>query len=557
VVFEGSKEIRASILNATFIIMVAFVPLFFLSGMEGRMLKPLGVAYIVSLFMSLIVAMTVTPLLCRMMLSGEDYLDRNVKESWLTRHLSRYYTGTLRWVLNNKKKVLYPTIGLFIITLALFFTMGRSFLPEFNEGSLVITTVTKPGVSLEESSRLGNLMEQELLKIPEVTGTARRTGRGELDEHALSVNSSEVDVNFDLKERKREAFLADVRATLAGIPGLVSTVGQPLGHRIDHMLSGTKANIAIKLFGTDLSEMYLLGNRIESALEGVDGLVDLTVEQQTETPQLQIRANRAMLARYGISIADFNQYIELAFAGEKLSDIYEGQRSFDLVLRLNKNYTENIEQMKSALMDTGYGGKIPLEEVAEIVSVGGPNAISRENVQRKIVVSANVAGRDLKGVVDDIKMIVERDIMLPEGYRIEYGGQFESAEKASRTLLLTSLLAICVIFLLLFGEFRDLTLSAIVLVNLPLALIGGVLAVVFYVRHREYSLHHWLHHPVRYCHPQRDTADIQVSAYAAGPHLFRGDSVERLGGQAESYPDDRSYRCPGADPPGAQRRQAR
>ncbi len=479
VVFEGSKEIRASILNATFIIMVAFVPLFFLSGMEGRMLKPLGVAYIVSLFMSLIVAMTVTPLLCRMMLSGDDYLDRNVKESWLTRHLSRYYAKSLGWVLNNRKKVLYPTIGLFVVTLVLFFMMGRSFLPEFNEGSLVITTVTKPGVSLEESSRLGNLMEEELLKIPEVTGTARRTGRGELDEHALSVNSSEVDVNFDLKGRGRDEFLADVRETLSEIPGLVSSVGQPLGHRIDHMLSGTKANIAIKLFGTDLSDMYLLGNRIVGTLEGIDGLVDLSVEQQTETPQLQVRANRAMLSRYGISIEDFNAFIELAFAGEKLSDIYEGQRSFDLVLRLNENYTGNIEQLKSALMDTGYGGKIPLEEIADIVSVGGPNAISRENVQRKIVVSANVSGGDMKGVVDEIKRRIESEIELPEGYRIEYGGQFESAEKASRTLLITSLLAICVILLLLYGEFKDLTLSAIVLVNLPLALIGGVLAVFF------------------------------------------------------------------------------
>jgi CzcA family heavy metal efflux pump len=479
VVFEGSKEIRASILNATFIIMVAFVPLFFLSGMEGRMLKPLGVAYIVSLFMSLIVAMTVTPLLCRMMLSGDDYLDRNVKESWLTRHLSRYYAKSLGWVLNNRKKVLYPTIGIFVVTLVLFFTMGRSFLPEFNEGSLVITTVTKPGVSLEESSRLGNLMEEELLKIPEVTGTARRTGRGELDEHALSSNSSEVDVNFDLKGRGRDEFLADVRETLSEIPGLVSSVGQPLGHRIDHMLSGTKANIAIKLFGTDLSDMYLLGNRIVGTLEGIDGLVDLSVEQQTETPQLQVRANRAMLSRYGISIEDFNAFIELAFAGEKLSDIYEGQRSFDLVLRLNENYTGNIEQLKSALIDTGYGGKIPLEEIAGIVSVGGPNAISRENVQRKIVVSANVSGGDMKGVVDEIKRRIESEIELPEGYRIEYGGQFESAEKASRTLLITSLLAICVILLLLYAEFKDLTLSAIVLVNLPLALIGGVLAVFF------------------------------------------------------------------------------
>ena len=479
VVFEASKEIRASILNATFIIIVAFIPLFFLSGMEGRMLKPLGVAYIVSLFMSLIVAMTLTPLLCRMMLSDDKYLNKKKKDSWLARKLSAFYYKSLIWVLGNKKKVLYPTIGIFIITVGLFFTMGQSFLPEFNEGSLVISAITKSGVSLEESSRLGNLMEEELLKIPEVTGTARRTGRGELDEHAQPSNSAELDVNFKLKDRNREEFMADVRETLAGIPGMASTVGQPLGHRIDHMISGTRANIAIKLFGTDLSYMFILGNHIQNSIEGIEGLVDVSVDQQTETPQLQVRANRGMLARYGLTIEDFNKFIELAFAGEKLSDIYEGQRSFDLVLRLNKNYTESIEQVKSALIDTENGRKIPLEEVAEIVSVGGPNSISRENVQRKIVVSANVSGRDLKSVVDDIKKRIDSDITLPEGYRIEYGGLFESAENASRTLLIASIIAICVIFLLLYGEFKNLTLSAIVLVNLPLALIGGVLAVFF------------------------------------------------------------------------------
>ena len=479
VVFEASKEIRASILNATLIIIVAFIPLFFLSGMEGRMLKPLGVAYIVSLFMSLIVAMTVTPLLCRLILSNEKYLNKKEKDSWLTRKLSAFYGKSLNWVLHNKKKVLYSTIGVFIITLGLFFTMGQSFLPEFNEGSLTISAVTKPGVSLEENSRLGNLMEEELLKIPEVTGTARRTGRGELDEHAQPSNSAEVDVNFQLKDRSRDEFLADVRETLAGIPGMASTVGQPLGHRIDHMLSGTRANIAIKLFGTDLSYMFILGNQIQNSIEGIEGLVDVAVDQQTETPQLQIRANRGMLAKYGISIEDFNKFIELAFAGEKLSDIYEGQRSFDLVLRLNQNYTENIEQVKSALIDTGNGNKVPLEEIAEIVSVGGPNSISRENVQRKIVVSANVSGRDLKSVVDDIKEKMDSEITLPEGYRVEYGGQFESAENASRTLIIASLVAIAVIFLLLYGEFKNVTLSAIVLVNLPLALIGGVLAVFF------------------------------------------------------------------------------
>ncbi|MDR2914373.1 MAG: CusA/CzcA family heavy metal efflux RND transporter [Tannerella sp.] len=479
VVFEASKEIRTSILNATFIIIVAFIPLFFLSGMEGRMLKPLGIAYIVSLFVSLIVAMTVTPLMCRLMLSNNKYLDKKEKESWLTRKLSSVYYTSLNWALRHKKKMLFPIVGLFVVSLVVFFTMGQSFLPEFSEGSLTISAVTKPGVSLEESQRLGNLMETELLKIPEVTSTARRTGRGELDEHSQATNSAEIDANFDLKGRDREAFFAEIREKLAAIPGIAATVGQPLGHRIDHMLSGTRANIAIKLFGTDLSQLFMLGNQIQSSVQGIEGLVDVSVEQQTETPQLQIRANRGMLAKYGISIEDFNRFVELAFAGEKLSDIYEGQRSFDLVLRLNKNYTETIEQVKSALIDTENGGKVPLEEIADIVSVGGANSISRENVQRKIVVSANVSGRDLKSVVDDIKTHVGRDIDLPEGYRIEYGGQFESAESASRTLYITSILAVFIIFLLLYSEFKNLTLSVIVLVNLPLALIGGVFAVFF------------------------------------------------------------------------------
>lgn len=479
VVFEASKEIRASILNATLIIIVAFVPLFFLTGMEGRMLKPLGMAYIVSLFVSLIVAMTVTPLLCRLLLANDNYLNRKQTESGISRKLGELYLRSLNKVLANKKRVMYPTIGLFIISIGLFFMMGRNFLPEFNEGSLVISAVTKPGVSLDESTKLGNLMEYELLKIPEVTGTARRTGRGELDEHAQPSHSAELDVNFSLKERSREEFMEEVRHTLAGIPGMATTVGQPLGHRIDHMLSGTRANIAIKLFGSDLSRLFVLGNQVQTAITGVDGLVDVSVDQQTETPQLQLRANRPMLAQYGISIAEFNQFVELAFAGEKLTEIYEGQRSFDLVLRLNSDYTGSIEQIRSALIDTGDGSKVPLETVADIVSVGGPNAISRENVQRKIVVSANVAGRDLKGVVDDIKARIEGEIELPEGYRVEYGGQFENAENASRTLLVASLAAIAVIFLLLYLEFKDIALSGVVLLNLPLALIGGMIAVYF------------------------------------------------------------------------------
>lgn len=479
VVFNASVEIRASILNATFIIIASFVPLFFLSGMEGRMLKPLGIAYLVSLTMSLIIAMTVTPLMCRLLLTNEKYLEKKQKDNWLTRRLSSAYKRTLSIALNNKKKVLYPAFALFIIALGLFFTLGQSFLPEFNEGSLVITAVTKPGISLDENNKLGNLIESELLDIPEVTSTARRTGRGELDEHAQSANSAEIEVNFDLIDRSRKDFLADVRSRLANIPGVVTSVGQPLGHRIDHMLSGTQANIAIKIFGSDLSSLFMMGNQIKNSIQEIEGVVDVAVEQQTEVPQLQLRANRLMLAKYGITIDDFNRFINLAFPGEKLADIYEGERSFDLVIKLNDNYTTNIEQVKSALIDTGFGGKVPIEEVAEIVSVGGPNSISRENVQRKIVVSANVSsGYDLNGAVNMIRNRINSEITLPEGYRIEYGGQFENASKASRTLFITSTLAILVIFLLLFGEFKDLTLSGIILINLPLALIGGVFALL-------------------------------------------------------------------------------
>jgi CzcA family heavy metal efflux pump len=479
IVFEASREIRASILNATFIIMVAFVPLFFLSGMEGRMLKPLGVAYIVSLFMSLIVAMTLTPLLCKLMLSNDKYLNRKEKDSWLTRKLTAAYSRSLTGALRHKKPIIVSSVVVFAASVILFCTMGRSFLPEFNEGALVISAVCKPGASLEESHRLGNLIETELLTVPEVVKTARRTGRGELDEHSQSSNSAEIDVKFVLKDRTQEAFMKDVREKLAGVPGMATTVGQPLGHRIDHMLSGTRANIAIKIFGTDLNRLFALGNQVKTAVDGIEGLVDVSVEQQTETPQLQIRPDRDMLAHYGITIEQFNKFVELAFSGEKIGDIYEGQRSFDLVLRLNKDYTENIDGIRAALIDIPGGGKVPLEEVAEIVSAGGPNAITRENVQRKLVVSANVSERDLQGVVNDIKDNLNQKIALPEGYRIEYGGQFESAANASRTLLIASLLDICVIFLLLYIEFHSTKLSGIILLNLPLALIGGVFAVFF------------------------------------------------------------------------------
>ncbi len=478
VVYEASKEIRASILNATMIIIVAFIPLFFLSGMEGRMLKPLGIAYIVSLFMSLLVAMTLTPLLSKLMLSDEKYLSKKEKDSWLTGKIIKGYEKSLKWGLNHKKTIFFPILGLFFVSLFLFSGLGRAFLPEFNEGALTLSIVVKPGTSLEENNRMGNLVERELLSIPEVRSTARRTGRGELDAHSQSTNSAEIDVNFTLEERELEDFLKDVRSKLSGIPGIAYTVGQPLGHRIDHMLSGTRANIAIKIFGTDLNKMYTLGNQIKSTISETEGLVDVSVEQQVEIPQVQIRADRTKLAFYGITIQQFNEFIDIALGGEKMADVYEGQKTFDLILRFNTDYTDKISGIKDALIDTHDGRKIPLSDVADIISTAGPNSISRENVMRKLVVSANVAGRDLRGVVEDIQENVGNNIELPEGYHIEYGGQFESERKASQMLFLTTIAAIFIIFLLLYQEFKDFRLAGIILLNLPLALIGGVFAVV-------------------------------------------------------------------------------
>ena len=477
VVFEGSREIRSSVINATLIIMVAFTPLFFLDGMEGRLLKPLGISFIIALFMSLLVAMTLTPLLCKDLLASEKYLDNNDRESFLSRKLSAWYARSLDTAMSHKKAVLGATALLLAGAVVVFSFMGSSFLPDFNEGSMTISAVTGQGSSLDVSDQLGELMERELLTIPEVVRTSRRTGRGDLDEHSQATNGAEIDVNFKLGKRPKDEVFDEVRAKLNAIPGVAVTVGQPLGHRIDHMLSGTKAAIAIKIFGPDLSTLQMTGNSIKAAIADIEGLVDLSIEQQASTPQILIKAKREALAAYGISTGEFNRFVELAFSGEKMSDIYEGQRRYDVVLKLDDKYTENADAIGKVLIDTGFGGKVPLEQVAEIVSTTGPGAISRENVQRKLVVSANVSGRDVGSVVEDIRETVSRSITLPEGYRIEYGGQFESAGKASRTLALATILAVFVIFLLLYAEFHDLGLSLIVLASLPLALIGGVFAV--------------------------------------------------------------------------------
>jgi len=477
IVFEASKEVRMPILNSTLIIVASFVPLFFLSGMEGRMLVPLGIAFIVSLFASTIVALTVTPVLCSYLLGKNTKKEKEEKEPLLVRKLKSGYEKSLHWALDNKKIVLGTTGALLVSAIIIFFTLGRNFLPPFNEGSFTITLNTLPGVSLEESDRIGRMTEERLLSIDEIITTGRKTGRAELDEHSFGVNTSEIESPFQLGKRSKDELMAEMREKLESIPGVSIEIGQPISHRIDHMLSGTKANIAIKLFGADLNKLFQMGNQIKSSIEGIEGIADLNVEQQVERPQLKITPRREVLAKYGITLPEFAEYINTMLAGTVVSQVYEDAKTFDLTVKVKDDYKDEADKIRNLMIDTGDGKKIPFEYVAEITSSTGPNTINRENVQRKVVVSANVAGRDLRSVVSDIQRSVDEDIQVPEGYHIEYGGQFESEQAASRTLLIASLLAIMVIFLLLFNQFRNVKISAVVLLNLPLALIGGVYAI--------------------------------------------------------------------------------
>ena len=474
VVYEASREVRMPILNSTLIIVVSFVPLFFLSGMEGRMLVPLGIAFITALFASTLVALTLTPVLCTYLLGSEK--GGEPREARLAVWLKKYYRCALEWSLCHKRGVLGGTIALFLATLVVFSTLGRSFLPPFNEGSFTINVSSLPGISLEESDRIGRRAEELLLTVPEIETVARKTGRAELDEHALGVNTSEIEAPFTLKERSREEVMHEVREKLGTLTGVNVEIGQPISHRIDAMLSGTKAGIAIKLFGTDLNRMYLLGNQIKEAVEDVPGIADLNVEQQIERPELKIVPRREMLARYGITLPEFAEFVSVAMGGETVSQVYEEGKSFDLVVRTSADRRDKAEEIALLMIDTP-DGKIPLSQVAEVVSAAGPNSVSRENVKRKIVISANTSGRDLRGVVNDIRERIEERVTLPEGYHVEYGGQFESEQAASGTLLITSLMSIVVIFLLLYMEFKNARESGIILLNLPLALIGGVFAL--------------------------------------------------------------------------------
>ena len=477
VVFNASREVRMPILNSTLIIIVSFVPLFFLSGMEGRMLVPLGIAFIVSLFASTVVALTLTPVLCSYLLGGSKK-DGLPREAFLAVWLRKHYENGLLWALAHKRTVVGSTLALFLVALGCFFTLGHSFLPAFNEGSFTINVSSLPGISLEESDKIGRQAEEILLSIPEIQTVARKTGRAELDEHALGVNVSELEAPFELKDRSHKELLDEVRHKLSVITGANIEIGQPISHRIDAMLSGTQASIAIKLFGDDLNRMFTLGNQIKDAVKDVEGIADLNVEQQIERPELKIVPRREMLARHGISLAAFREFVTVNMAGETVSQVYEQGKAFNLVVRASEDNRGSIERVKDLMIDDAEGRKIPLSDVADVVSAMGPNTVNRENVKRKIVISANTSGRDLRSVVNDIRARVDEQIHLPEGYHIEYGGQFESEQAASRTLALASAISIVVIFLLLYFQFRNAAQSAVILLNLPLALIGGVFVLL-------------------------------------------------------------------------------
>ncbi len=474
VVFNASKEVRMPIFNSSLIIIASFLPLFFLTGIEGRLLIPLGISFIVALIASTIVALTVTPVLCSYLLNDKKV--NETKEPWAARNIKRIYNHGLKWSFNHKTLVLSVTGGLFVGALIIFFSLGRSFLPPFNEGSFTINVSTFPGVSLDESNKIGTEAEKIIMSIPEIKTVARKTGRAELDEHALGVNVSEIEAPYEIIDRPRSEILKELREKLSAIPGTNIEIGQPISHRIDAMLSGSKSQIAIKLFGDDLNQLYRIGSEIKKTVQSTQGVVDANVEQLVARPQLHITPRRGMLAKYGITIGDFSQFINTALSGESVSQVYENGLPYDLTVKLSDNDRNSIDKIRNLMIDSNVG-KIPLANVANIKSTDGPNTINRENVSRRILISANVADRDLRGTVNEIQDNIEKSISLPEGYYITYEGQFESEAKASSTLALTSTLALIVVFLLLYHEFRNTSQSLIILLNLPLAMIGGVFII--------------------------------------------------------------------------------
>ncbi len=476
VIFNASKEVRMPILNSTLIIVVSFIPLFFLHGMEGRMLVPLGIAFIIALVASTLVALTLTPVLCSWLLPGKG---KNQSEPKIVVWLKKHYAAALGWALSKWKIVVGSISALFVVALVVFFMQGRSFLPPFNEGSLTINVSALPGISLEESERLGSMAEKLLMSVDEIYAVARKTGRAELDEHALGVNVSEIEAPFELKSRSKNEMLEEVRNKLKAIPGVNIEIGQPISHRIDAMLSGTQANVAIKVFGNDLPRIHQIGTEIKHNIEVIDGLKDVNVEQQVMRPQIKITPRREVMAQYGITMPAFADAVGTLLGGKRVSEVYEDNRVCDVVVRLAGTGDAGIEDIRNTPVSAADGSILPLESIAEIKVSSGPSGINRENQERRIVVSANIEGRDMRSAVEEIKEKVAASVNIPEGYRVEYGGQFESEESASRILLLASLCSIVAIFLLLYNQFRSFSQSAVVMINLPLALIGGVFAVAF------------------------------------------------------------------------------
>src|SRR5215216_4270601 len=476
VIFRASSEIRNSILFATLIIILVFLPLFSLGGFEGRMFSPLAFAYIISIFVSLVVALTVTPVLCYFLL-GRSKLIHDEKDSRVVAWLKRHYAGVLNWTLRHPYKIIGTSVAMLLIAVLLVPLMGGEFLPPFNEGTLNINASLPPGTSLQESNRIGNIIETVLHQTPEVVSTTRRTGRAELDEHAAGVNTSEIEVVTKEGDRPHAEFMDDVRENLSRIPGVSVEVGQPISHRIDHLLSGTRAQIAIKLFGPDLATLRGKAGEIRSAMAQVPGIVDLLVEPQVGVPQVQVNMNRQAAAAVGLRAEDLAETVDTAFNGHVASQVLEEQRTYDVLVRFDDSARQSVESIGRTLIDTPAGAKVPIGQVAEVRVDQGPNTINRENVQRRIIVQANVADRDLGSVIEDVRTAIGQKVRLPQGYFVQYGGQFEAQEKASRQILLFSIVAIAGIFLLLYIALKSVRSAFLVMANLPLALIGGVVMV--------------------------------------------------------------------------------
>lgn len=476
VIYEASSEVRNSIVIATVIVCLVFLPLFSMGGIEGKLFIPLGISYIISLLASMVISLTVTPALCSYLLTKKGLLDH--KEGKFVLFLKRIDTQILHKSLLHPKIVLSVTGLLFLGAVGLSFQMGRNFLPKFNEGTATISMMAQPGISLDESNKLGKRAEELILKSPEVKSVSRRTGRAEQDEHAEGVHSSEIDVDFKEDGRKREVVLNEIRENLSTIEGVFINLGQPISHRLDHLLSGVRAEIAIKIFGPDLTVLRAKAAEMKTALEGTKGLVDLQTEQQVLIPQVKIQLLREEAAKYGIVIGDLAKLMEQALQGEVVGQILEGQKNIDVLLRFDEKSRSDLELIKNTPIKTMPDGtKITVEKIADVFESTGPNIINRENTQRRMVVIANSSGRDLDSLVTEIQSKINSKIKLPNGYFVSYGGQFESQKAASRLMLFLGLLSILGVFVVLYMHFKSTFIAIQVMLNIPMAFIGGIIGV--------------------------------------------------------------------------------